>query len=195
MTTFSNIEHLRPPGFVVVPPSAWASTWEERPREEVCIGLRFIPEADLEDARVEAYKRAERLFPAHAESADARELFAQSFNDALLRFIIARGTCDPNDVTQLWEPWSAAAEDIAVEQALTDKGAQLIFDTWEHMRLTGDIALPIASDEDIALLRELCVRLPVMAQQSRAREQRCRRLLRFVLEELETIEPPQPPPG
>ena len=73
---------------------------------------------------------------------------------------------------------------------LTDLGAQVIFDEWERMRISVDISVPAASDEDIALLAHLAKRLPVLGKESRARELRCRRLLRFVLEELETVNDP-----
>lgn len=192
MSVFSEIENRRPPGDLVVPPEAWANAWADRPTEEVCVGLRFVPDADLEDARVEAYRRAERLFPKHLQDEKARELFEQSFQDALMRWVIARGTCDPNNVEAHWEGWADAPEDIAVEQALTDVGAQLIFDAWEKMRIASDIALPAATDADLALLPDLLRRLPALSLESRAREQRCRRLLRFVLEELETVEDPAP---
>lgn len=190
MTTFSDIERLQPPSTIVVSPNAWSSTWAKRPKEDVCLGLRFVSDRELEDAHIEAYKRAERLFPAHKESEAAKELFAASFTGTLMRWVVARGTCDPNDVTQLWELWADAAEDIAVEMALTDHGVQFIYDAWERMRIAADIAMPVASDDDISLLSELAKRLPTLAGQSRAREQRCRRLLRFVLEELESIAPP-----
>src|SRR5262249_18315068 len=98
MATFGELEHKRPPGHVVVPPAAWSNTWPDRAEEEGCLGLRFVPDAELEDARVEAFRRAERLFPKHRESAEERALFVVSFQDALMRWVIARGTCDPNDV-------------------------------------------------------------------------------------------------
>jgi len=191
MTTFSETEAGRPPGFVVVPPEAWATSWEERPREEVCLGLRFVPDADLEDARVEAFRRAEKLFPRFRETEEERVLFSASFNDTLLRWVISRGTCDPNDARSAWEGWSAAPEDIAVELALSDAGAQLIFDAWEKMRIEADIGLRAASDEDLSRLPELLRFLPHL---SRPAEQRARRLLRYVLEALEEFSPPPPDP-
>lgn len=189
MSTFTHVEQALPPGHVTMPPSAWGTKWEKRPREEVCLGLRFVPELDLEDARLEAFKRAERLFPKFRESEVDRDLFVASFNDTLMRWVIAHGTCDPNDANAHWEGWADAPEDIAVHLALTDTGAQRIFDKWEQMRIAADIALPTATDADIALLPELARRLPTLSAASRTREQRCRRLLRFVLEELESIQP------
>jgi hypothetical protein len=192
MPAFSEVENLRPPSNVTVPPDAFSSTWTDRPDEPECIGLRFVPDQDLEDARIEAYKRAAGFFPDHEKSPETTELFIASFQDALVRWVIARGTCDPNNVHKPWHAWAAAPEDIVVEQALTDNGAQLIYDAWERMRLASNIGLPVATDEDIALLPELLVRLPAMALESRTRALRLRRLLRFVLEELESVPLPDP---
>jgi hypothetical protein len=194
MPVFSQIENRQPPDVVRVPPNAFSSTWSERPGEDVAIGLRFVPDADLEDARVEAYRRAERLFPEHDKSDSANDMFVASFQDALMRWVIARGTCDPNDVTKPWYAWSETTDDIVVEVALTDHGAQLIFDAWERMRIAGNIGLAVASDADLALLPEMLARLPAMGAVSRTRELRVRRLLRFVLEELEAVEVPETAP-
>lgn len=188
MPAFSQVERSRPPSHVIVPPDAFASEWVDRPDEDVCIGLRFVPDAELEDARVEAFRRASTLVPEHHTSPESTEVFIASFQDALMRWIIARGTCDPNNVHKPWYAWAAAPEDIVVEQALTDHGAQLIFDAWERMRIEANIGLPEATDADLRLLPELIARLPALTAASRTRALRLRRLLRFVLEELETVD-------
>lgn len=185
MSYFSEVEHRRPPATILVPPEAWASTWAARPTEEVCIGLRFVADATLEDARIEAYKRALAFFPDYEKTPESTELFVASFQDALVRWVIAHGTCDPNDVTKHWAEWADAPEDIAVEQALSDLGARHIYDAWEKMRIEANIGLAPASDDDIALLPELLKRLPKVATASRSQELRIRRLIRYVLEELE----------
>ncbi len=192
MGAFSNVERSRPPGNVNVPPEAFSSTWHERPESAVCIGLRYLPDVDLEDARVEAYRRASTLFPDHAKTEETTQLFVASFQDALLRWVVARGTCDPNDVDKPWESWAAAPEDM-VKEVLTDHGAQLIFDAWEQMRIAADIGLRPATDADLALLPDLLQRLPSVRATSRTQELRLRRLLRYVLEELETATPPPSP--
>ncbi len=196
MPVFSQIEHQTPPDVVVVSPFAFASTWAERPAEDVTIGLRLIPDPDLEDARIEAYRRADRLFPNHEKTAAASQLFVATFQDTLVRWVIARGTCDPNNVHKPWEGWEVATEDIVVEQALTDHGAQLIFDAWERMRIACNIGLPPATDDDLALLPGMLTRLlPALTASSATQALRVRRLLRFVLEELEAVDAPTSPTG
>lgn len=189
MSNFSEVQGGLPPGFVNVPPEAWDSKWEDRPLEEVCIGLRFLSDPDLEDARIEAFRRAEKFFPRFRETEEERALFIASFNGALIRFVIARGTCNPNNVLETWEGWADAAEDIAVEQALTDHGAQLIFDKWEEMRIGADIGIRAATDEDLKLLPDLLRFLPVLNKLDRSREQRLRRLLRYVILDLASVAP------
>lgn len=189
MSTFSEVENGRPPSKVIVPPEAWSNTWPDRPEEDVCIGLRFVAEVELEDARIEAYRRARELFPEFDKNESVEALFVASFQDELIRFVIGRGTCDPNNVHKPWSAWSAAPEDMA-RATLTDIGAQLIFDHWEKMRVENDIGTAAASDDDLALLPVMLERLPLMRASSRTRELRLRRLLRFVLEELEEFAPP-----
>lgn len=189
MPAFSEVENQRPPGNVVVPPSAFATTWGDRPDEDVCIGLRFVADADLEDARVEAYRRACELFPDHKKDEETTTLWIASFQDALVRWIIGRGTCDPNDAMKPWPPWAAAPEDLA-RDALSDKGAQFIFDAWERMRIAADIGMDEASDEQIDGLPVLvAARFGALSLISRPRALRVRRLLRFVVEELNSVEP------
>ncbi len=197
MPAFSQIESLLPPDAVVVPPDAFSSTWSERPDDDVSIGLRFVPDRELEDARIEAFRRAERLFPKHATNEETAQLFAASFQGTLIRWVIARGTCDPNNVHKPWHLWATATEDIVVEMALTDHGAQLIYDAWERMRIGANIGLSPATDADLELLPELLLRLPLVEADSRTRALRLRRLLRFVLEELEAFGPGEAkaPPG
>lgn len=191
MSKFSDLSKNQPPGSVVVPPLAWAPTWEPRPTTDVCIGLRFVSDRDLEDARIESMRACERLYPDFRTNEVTMELFVASFQDRLIRYIVGYGTCDPNDVTKAWELFAAAPEDI-VKDALTDTGHQLIFDAWERMRITTSISITAATDADIGLLPELAKRLPTLAARSRPAEQRLRRLLRFVLEELEQVEEPAP---
>ncbi len=190
MSAFSQIELSRPPGDVVVPPEAWASTWTDRPVEPVCVGLRFVAEGDLQDARVEAFRRASRLYPDHEKTARGAELWEQTFKDGLVRWVVARGTCDANDVNSPWEGWQAAPEDMALE-VLSDLGAQLIFDAWERMRVAADIGLVAASDEELLLLPDLVRRLPSLERLSPARALRVRRFLRFAMEELEEVAAPE----
>lgn len=193
MSSFSAVEKRRPTSEITLPPEAFGELWEDRPKEPVRIGLRFVVDADLEDARIEAFRRAEKLFPKYRDSEEKTILFVASFQDALMRWVIARGTCDPNDVTKAWKGWAAAPEDMsATKEILTDQGAQAIFDAWERMRIAANIGIVEASEGDMALLPTLLKRLPKLEETNRPRAVRLRRLMRFILEELEGIEPEEP---
>jgi hypothetical protein len=184
VSAFSVLQTTRttPPGHVTVPTTAFDDRWDRRPKDAVCMGLRNVAEDDLQTARSEAAKVASRLHPQALSHRDGPsfELWAATYNDALIRWIIARGTCDANDTSRSWEGWRVAPEDM-VAIALTTSGAQFIFDAWERMKLSTDITTPEATDEEIA---ELATKLDGFARLERGRAARARRLLRFVLDEL-----------
>ncbi len=188
MSTFGRVvetpEAKYPVATVNVPPHAFSRDWEERPKTEVCIGLRPARTCDLEDARRDAANAATDVFPKAIEGEPWFSLWVEHYNDMLLRSIVARGTCDPNDVTQPWEGWRGDPDELA-RMHLTVEGTQLIFDAWERMRVANDVSQPPASDEDVIALIEL---LALLENLPRERAIRVRRLLAFCLGELRTVE-------
>ena len=125
MTTFSRVEDgARPPyRTLIVPPTAFADDWDQKPKDAVCCGLRLISSGDTVIARAEAAKAAWAAHP-HEHDSEAR---IESYNDALMRWVVARGTCDPNNTREPWEIWKGMPE-LMVQQALTPLGARFIFD-------------------------------------------------------------------
>lgn len=188
MSTFADVtdqvQARMPIEAITVPVSAFSPEWDERPMEEVCIGLRPIPSRDLEDARKAAADCASRLYPRANEGEPFFSLFADHYHDMLLRSIVARGTCDPNDVTQSWEGWRVDPDDIA-RMALTTEGTQLIFDAWEKMRLAHDMTRSPADDDEV---EEFIALTPRIDELPRGRAMRVRRLIAFCLSELKTLE-------
>ena len=176
-----------PPDAITVPVGAFSPEWEERPDTEVCIGLRPVPPRDLEDARKAAADRATKLYPDARRGEPHMSLWVDHYHDLLLRSIVARGTCDPNDVREPWEGWRADPDDIA-RMALTTEGTQLIFDAWERMRAASDVTTQPATDED---LLELADRMGDgdVDRLGRVRMLRARRLLAHVLAELRALPP------
>lgn len=188
MAAFSEIEATAPPETIVVPVFAFADTWNEKPKTEVCMGLRLIAEKDLQIARSQAAELASTLHkPSEAKALEhIFQLWSDAYHDALIRWIVARGTCDPNDVGKDWEGWAAAPEDLTRE-ALTADGAGMIFDRWERMRIaTNPGILPLRDAE----LPDLIAALSTFATSGKltalsgGRGTRLRRLLRFVFEEV-----------
>lgn len=185
MATLSQVAaaRVKPADTVIVPVTAFAPTWERRPKSDVCIGLRLVPHSDLEDGRGRAAKKATERHQ-DANQGDVKfQVWADAYHDELIRWIVARGTCDPNDVSKPWPGWSAAPESI-VRDALTAEGAGMIFDRWEQMRIASDPSVPPITTEEIgALLDELVGgALEVLPSASATR---VRRLLRFCLDELQ----------
>lgn len=180
MSAFSVVEKRKPPSNVVVPLRAFDETWESRPKGDVCIGLRLVAEDDIQTARSQAGKIAKKLHPRAAVGSLDQELWFDAYRDALVRWIVARGTCDPNDVTRAWEGWSTAPEDI-VAIALTTDGVRLIFNAWERMRIASDPTTPEATDEEIVKLAMAQDRLSTLP---RAEAACLRRLLRHCLDQL-----------
>lgn len=187
MPAFSEVAAQKPSAFVVVPPTAFRADWDARPRDKVAVGLRLISAADVETARAVARKTANDAHPDTNTSADHDlRLWADAYNDALLAHIVACGTCDPNDTMEPWPLVKAAPEDM-VREYVTPDGLRLIYDAWERMRIASDPTQAEATDEDVARLPAL------LAERSeslgRVKRMRVRRLLAFVLSELE------PPPA
>lgn len=189
MSTFGEMREQvaarEPPDAIVVPPQAFSPEWADRPLEDVCLGLRPVPARDLEDARKAAADAAARLYPRATEGEPFFSLFADHYHDMLVRSIVSRGTCDPNDVTQPWDGWRVDPDELA-RMHLTNEGTQLIFDAWERMRIAHDVTLAPATDDDVESLIDL---VPLIDRLPHGRAMRARRLLGFCLLELQSLTP------
>lgn len=164
----------RPPKVITVPPSAFASEWRDRPTEPVEIGLRTLADGETETARAEAAKRALRIHP------EDRDLAVDCFNDALLRWLIARATCSPDDVR---EPYFRAAEDT-VRFALSTEGVKLLSHELEVFTLETSPMYPPAKDDELLDLAALLEDEAPFAGMSPAEERGTRRLVGVVLERI-----------
>jgi hypothetical protein len=130
---------------MVLPRSAFADVWSGKPAGDVAIGLRVLSEADVQTARAEAAKLAVEL---HPEDGDDR---IDAFNDALVRWAVARGTTDPNDVRR---PYFEAAEDT-VRDALTSHGALAVYEALERLTIETSPLEPPASNDDLHSLADV----------------------------------------
>lgn len=134
---------------VTLGPAAFADAWSDKPRGPVTIGLRFLSEQDIQAARAEAAKQAVGWYLDKNDSGcideDAR---ADAFEDALLRWAVARGTCSPVDVRQ---PYFEAAEDT-VRTALTSDGVRRIWDELVILHKGSGVGIEPATDNDLRLL-------------------------------------------
>lgn len=148
---FSKVQRdTKPPRHVVLPPSSFGDEWPNKPATEACIGLRFISQADFDAARREAEREA-RGFYAEFRQRDKdcdNAVLEDVYNDSFLAHIAARGTCNPNDVTQPYFPF---AEDT-VRQALTPEAMRRVWDEIVILHKGSAPSRPEASDEDVAQL-------------------------------------------
>ena len=168
MATFASIASRTPTHFAEILPSWWAADWTERKDAPLKIGFRSVSQADIDAARAEAAKKAWRL---HPEPVDIDNR-GDAFNDALIVWLVARGTCDPTDVRQ---PWIECPEDN-VAAALTSEALRVLFDRWCAFRdATGPLGIAIDDDE----LAELRASLDAgsLGKLGKTQEQEARRLL------------------
>lgn len=180
MSLFSKIDAdsiRKPPAMLVLTPSFFATEWPGRPDENVCIGLRIVPENEKGIARSEAAREAWNLHP-RDEDRDNR---IDAMNDILMRWIIARSACDPNDADRAPELWAAAPEDL-VKEALSTEGTKAIFDAIDRLEIENSPVVREATDEEIDEV--LVVSRAALAEMSPTKAKRVRRLLGVCLDEL-----------
>ena len=162
-----------PPKVISIHPNAFASTWEKRPQVAVEVGLRLVPDEDLQTARAEAVKFALEM---HSRE-DEDELNA-CFNDALLRWRIAKTCCSPDDTRR---PFWEYAEDT-VRVALTTEGVKSLAHEIELLELETSPLYAPATDDEIQDLVAILNDGPPWAKMSAAEQRGTRRLLTAVLD-------------
>lgn len=171
----------KPPRTLVLPPSVFASEWTSRPREPVVVGLRLLADGEEQTARAEAVRCASELHPEAFT-----EEWLEAYNDALLRWIVARGICDPNDLTQPSQVLPMAEDQV--RSALTSLGVRFIFDAIERLQVETSPLYSEASSEEIEELRHRLANAELGSLTPTAAG-RARRLLRYVLLELRAANP------
>lgn len=181
MGTFKDLHEqsagAKPGRVLTLPPTIWATTWDSKPMGNVAIGLRLLSEADLVTATAESVREAEKLYP------DGGDEFVVARNGFLLRWMIARGICDPNNADKPSEILPLA-EDM-VRDALTDRGARWLFEEIERYHAeVSPIHRPVTDEELRTLAQLLSVDSPFEGFDPVV-EVMCRRLLSFVLQELD----------
>jgi hypothetical protein len=132
----------RPLATVEVPPSVWAQTWTERPREPVMIGLRSLAEVVLSEVTGAAQTEANRVVPGGDERS---AIWAGEYSAAVRRISLGRAMCQPDHADVPW--WDYP--DLMSAQAFSPEGA-----AWLFARLDAAIVgrSVLASEEDPAEL-------------------------------------------
>lgn len=164
-----------PPGMRVAPPTIWHPRWSKRPRSPIAIGLRPLSFGEPTEARSLAADHAWQMHPQDAGSED--ELRLEAYNDALVRFVVVRGTCDPNDVEKSLALWEGVGDSLAF-LALTADGARWLYDAIEAVTIE---CSPVQREAEDAELAGLEARLREAALPA-GKAARVRRLLGFALD-------------
>ena len=169
MSSFSAMETRLPLQVVELPRSAWQSTWPDIPSGPTRVGIRLLAASDYTIARANAAEKAHELHPQQGTSVGMQAL-VDAYNDTLMAFAAARGTCDPTDTAM---PWLDAAEDN-ISEALTPDGIRFLWDAIERTKIANS---PLLAPVTVA---EAALALPKVDELSSADANTCRKLLAYV---------------
>lgn len=164
-----------PERHVVLTQNFFAADCRSKPKEDLALGLRRIGDSDIQTARAEAAKYA-------IEMHDDREGQIESYNDALMRWTIIFGTCDPNDISKPAPFFESSEENVRT--ALTPQAIRYIWDEIDKFHAETGPTIKAASDEEIRVLAETLLAGPLPEMLSRGQVLRIRKLLGFVLNEI-----------
>ncbi len=181
MSTFSNVVRGRTPErSIVLKASAWAHEYKKRPGSDVAVGLRLLPEADIQMIKREAVKYALDLYSGEdGRPVDLLECTA-AYNDALVRWVVGRSCCDPNDIdTSFFDQ-----EEETVRRGLTSDGARWLFDEYNRFRVETSPSQVVATPDDLGALSALLLTDGSFDKLTQARRLCNLKLLRAVLDEL-----------
>ena len=175
---------------VLLEPDAFRPLSPNRPSEPVVVGLRLIASGEEETARAEAAKYAvgmlsqavKALPEGHHMTPHERELQEETYEDALLRWVVARCTCQAADVSQ---PYWKMPEDT-VRECLTSDGVRYIFHAYERMRIEHSPIEQQIDDSDLGELASL-LEPAILDQMAGSQAKRLRRILAFALAQLRAV--------
>jgi hypothetical protein len=125
-----------------------------------------------------AARKATELHPTLGPGDD---LWVERYNQALMHYAIARGTCQPDDVdTPFWE----MAEDL-VPIALSEHGVLRLYSELEILTMTESVVTQEIGDDGLARLASLLQSKTIWAGRNAVEKRRIGRLLTSVLGMLE----------
>lgn len=139
---------VRPPQRVeTLPPSAWAETWADRPREPVKVGLRLVSDKTLENAVHFAEKHADAR-------ATHDDVWVEQYNAALRRHALGQILCSPTDASR---PYFQGAPDILVGLALRPETMTFLWERFELLKIAASPLTTVGTNEDLIILASLIV--------------------------------------
>lgn len=186
MSTFTQVLEDRtriPERHVVLKRNAFAEDWQSKPGEDLALGLRRVSDADIQTARAEASKFAIDM---HPDSSD-RVGQVESFNDALMRWIVVRGTCDANDCAINAPIFDGSEENV--RNALTSQAIRFVWDAIERFHLEQSPIVPEATDDDFLELIVYLKMPSLLETLSPGARRRFRKLAGYLLNEMREHDP------
>lgn len=177
MTTFSasRASTRQASRIVTMEPAMFAETWGSRPVDAVQIGLRLVSEGDVERARATAVQRAIQDI---AEPGPERN---DAYNDVVIREVLARAVCQPEDARA---PFFDLPSE-AMQSAFTVDAVKLLWHEYDLLRIESCTYLREADDDDLVDLSSLLLDESAWSQLSVAQAKRLRRIAYHLLVQLD----------
>ncbi len=147
---------LAPPRTVVLPPTAFATAWLNRPRGPMTVGLRRVSADELLAAEVRGRTRAQEIFPNSSPFDPARIETAEIIR---FHFVLGKALCDPHDYRKnLWLDQQELSSSnmlpvgpskMVEPMRFTRDGLHRLFDELEILSIEGNPTWPEATDEEL----------------------------------------------
>lgn len=162
------------PATIVLYVNDFAYDWPNRPKDDICCGIRVLSANAEDSAKDQAKQKA-----VESERDTSEELKRQ-----YLIQLDAACLCDPNNIEEHCQPFEMASDQLPV--ALTSNALLKIYDTYEKLKIATSPLFPEATDEECQQLagellagavEDLTVTDPIRAA-------RVRRFCKFILDEL-----------
>jgi hypothetical protein len=162
------------PATIVLKVNDFAYDWQQRPKEDICCGIRVLS-ADAEDSAKDTAKQKAIESERDTEEELKRQYLIQ---------LDAACLSDPNDISACCEPFDMASDQLPV--ALTSNALLKIYDSYEKLKIETSPLFPEATDDECSQLAGelLAGGLEDLTAADGVRGARVRRYLRFVLDEL-----------
>lgn len=178
MTAFQQVlrgRDLIPTAHTVLKRDAFAENCQFKPTEDIALGLRRVSDDSVQTARAEAAKYATTMH-------DDRQDQIEAYNDALMRWTIIAGCCDPNDVTQPAPLFDGSEENVRV--ALTPTAIRFLWDEIERHHVLTSPVVAVATDEEMAIVAQRILAGPLPVLMTKGAVLRMRKLFGFIRQEL-----------
>lgn len=170
---FARALERKPPKLIALRPEMFVDEWPEKPTEPLQAGLRLLSEREIELGRASAAQKAVELH----EDADGR---VEAYNDALMSYAVACALCEPQNSRAAY--FESPHENVVL--ALTPEAIQALWEELETLHLELSPVIDEIEDDGIGALAEALADGAVQKLPD-TRQGRMRRLLTYVLEELQ----------